>query len=196
MRSFHAIALATLLAAAPAFAQAPKPQQDQDHTAHHPDGKGAPPTAQGVPATGKPGGMGMMGGMSMMGSPEMGRMMSMMHGGGMMLGMPQKHLEGRIAFLKAELKITAPQEPLWTRFAEALRSTASTNTGMMAMMKPAQGTPAQGAPEMLGQYLQMLTQRAEAVRALKAALDPLYAGFSAEQRKAADELLTGPMMPM
>ena len=33
----------------------------------------------------------------------------------------------------------------------------------------------------------------EALRKFKAAIDPLYAAFSDEQKKTADELLMGPM---
>lgn len=40
-----------------------------------------------------------------------------------MMGMAD-HVEGRIAFLKAELKITDAQLPQWNTFADALRSNA------------------------------------------------------------------------
>ena len=40
-----------------------------------------------------------------------------------MMGMGD-HIEGRIAFLKAELKITDAQLPQWNTFADALRSDA------------------------------------------------------------------------
>ena len=39
----------------------------------------------------------------------------------------------------------------------------------------------------------MLVSRLERVRALKAAVDPLYASLSDDQKKLADELLMGPM---
>jgi hypothetical protein len=41
-----------------------------------------------------------------------------------MMGMAD-HVEGRIAYLKAELKITEAQMPQWNAFADALRSNAA-----------------------------------------------------------------------
>jgi len=38
--------------------------------------------------------------------------------------MPSEHVEGRIAFLKTELKITDAQLPQWNAFADALRNSA------------------------------------------------------------------------
>src|SRR5215472_4449437 len=58
--------------------------------------------------------------------------MRMMMGQG---GMPMmaKHIEGRLAFLKTELKITDAQLPLWNAFAQAVRDDANT---MHAMPHP------------------------------------------------------------
>lgn len=135
-----------------------------------------------------------MGG-SMMGG-DMGRMMSMMHGGmmggGMMGDMPLKHVEGRLAFLKTELKITPAQEPQWTKFAEVVRNTAKNAQATKPPMMQG-GMKALTAPERLAHYEKALTARLETVRVLKAAVDPLYASFSDEQKKLADELLMSPM---
>lgn len=148
-----------------------------------------------APAT--PGGMDMKGGATdgmkgggMMGG-DMSRMMAMMHGG-MMGDMPLKHIEGRLAFLKVELKITATQEPQWTKFADVVRSTAKNAEAakppmMQGSMKPST------APERLARYEKTLTARLETVRTLKAAVDPLYASLGEEQKKTADELMIGPM---
>jgi hypothetical protein len=106
------------LAAMISIAQAQTTGQDRD--AHHPGGTAAMP-GQGMgsgavvlPGTQQPsaqqhGMMGQQGGMGM----GMG-----------MGGMPFEHVEGRIAFLKAELKITDAQAPQWNAFAETLRSNA------------------------------------------------------------------------
>ncbi len=159
MRIVSTLAAIAVLAAVPLASHA---QTGPAGAPHHPD------KAQAVPAS--PGGMDMKGGAAggMMGG-DMSRMMAMMHGsmmGGSMMGdMPLKHVEGRLAFLKTELKITPAQEPQWTKFADGVRSTA----------RNAQAT------------------RLETVRALKAAVEPLYASFSDEQKKLADELLMGPM---
>jgi hypothetical protein len=172
MKRLLVAALALAALGGVAFAQAPKPDE------HHPDQ--APPAAA-APA---PGGMGMMGG-------DMPRMMSMMHGGGMMGGMPFRHVEGRLAFLKAELRITPAQEPYWTKFADAVRAAA--NTAKSAMPQMMQGATKASAPEVLGRYEKMLTLRLETVRPVRAAFDPLYAALSAEQKRVADELFASPM---
>jgi hypothetical protein len=44
--------------------------------------------------------------------------------------MMTEHIEGRLAFLKTELKITDAQLPLWNAFAQAMRDNA---TAMRAM---------------------------------------------------------------
>src|SRR5262245_49074114 len=70
---------------------------------------------------------------SMMGHGMMGDGQSMMGGHGMMGGMGTgggpasmcgrmtSHIEGRLAFLKAELNITPEQEALWNAYASAAR---------------------------------------------------------------------------
>jgi len=122
-----------------------------------------------------------------------GSAMPMMHGPmmgmGHMMGMAQ-HVEGRIAFLRAELKITDAQLPRWNAFAEALRANARRMTEMQGMM--GQGASL-SAPERLDRMEKMMTNVLEAMRSTKAALTPLYAVLSDEQKKTADTLLQGPM---
>ncbi|MBI2717663.1 MAG: Spy/CpxP family protein refolding chaperone [Rhizobiales bacterium] len=154
---------------------------------HHPaQGAG---TTETTPGTEAQEGMSMPAMMKMMAG-----MMKMMGGGpagmgGMdisSMGMTER-VEGRIAFLRAELQITAAQSKAWDVFAEALRSNAKrlkeANMPMMGDSSP---------PQLLAQLdsqEQMLGARLEGVRAMKAALAPLYKALSAEQRKTADELL-------
>ena len=123
-----------------------------------------------------------------------GSSMPMMRGGsqggmGRMMGMAQ-HVEGRIAFLRTELKITDDQSPQWNAFAEALRGNARRMTEMHGMM--GQGA-SPSAPERLDRMEKMMAGMLEAVRSTKAALTPLYAVLSDEQKKTADTLLQGPM---
>jgi LTXXQ motif family protein len=66
-----------------------------------------------------------------------------------------------------------------------------------AAAAPSPGMPggamagAGGMPMMLRE--KMMTAHLEALHRLKAAVDPLYAALSDEQKKTADELLMGPM---
>src|SRR6516225_6346909 len=101
-------------------------QSAQDHEAHHPDGGAATQQQPAQPAAPQAGrtGPGMTGG-NMMGQGQAGPagMMPMMN---MMMGMQSgaEHVEGRLAFIKAELKITDAQAPQWNVFAEAVRRNA------------------------------------------------------------------------
>src|SRR5215472_8023830 len=166
------------LLGAPAFAQ------QQEHKQHHP---GETPPAAGMQGPGMQGGaMAGAGGMPIMG---MMRMMMGQDGMGMMAG----HVEGRLAFLKTELKITDAQLPLWNAVADAIRANAKSMSEMMSggMMGSSQTTATM--PEKLALHEKMMTTHLEALRRLKTAVDPLYAALSSEQKKTADELAMGPM---
>jgi len=86
----------------------------------------------------------------MMSGDMMGNMMRMMAGGpgGMRprsMGpmaemMAPEHVEGRIAFLKTELKITSEQEASWNAFADILRANAGGMKDGMMQMPDAMGT--------------------------------------------------------
>ncbi|MDP1749253.1 MAG: Spy/CpxP family protein refolding chaperone, partial [Reyranella sp.] len=170
-----------------------RPGDDRSPHDHSDKTQAAPAVPGGMEMKGA--GAGGMKGGSMMGG-DMSRMMAMMHGG-MMGDRPLKHVEGRLAFLKTELKITPAQEPQWTKFAEVIRSMAKTAEGKNAgAAKPAMmqgGMKSSTAPERLAHYEKTLTARLETVRALSAAVDPLYASLSDDQKKVADELLMSPM---
>jgi LTXXQ motif family protein len=117
-----------------------------------------------------------------------------------MMGMMADHVEGRIAFLKTELKITDSQTPQWNAFADALRANAQRMSAMRNTMM--QGGMMQGgmmsgasvtAPDRLDRMEKMMTAMSEAVKVTKAALAPLYAVLTDEQKKIADQLIHGPM---
>jgi len=133
---------------------------------------------QGMPMGSTPGTSGSM--------PMMG-MMQMMMGQHGMAG----HIEGRIAFLKTELKITEAQQPLWDAVADAMRANTKDMTGMancMSMMQ-SPGT----LPEKLAAREKDMSAQLEALRKLKMAVEPLYAALSEDQKKTADQLMVGPM---
>lgn len=145
-------------------------------------------------------GPGMMGpGSSGQMAPQMpGGMMGMMGQGGMMGMMAMAdHLEGRIAFLKTELRITNAQMPQWNAFADALRANArrmsEMRTTMMQGGMGGQSGPLMNAPDRLDRMEKMMTAMSGAVKATKSALAPLYAVLTDEQKKMADQLIHGPM---
>lgn len=167
-----------------AFAQTPP---KDEHSGHHPaDAAPAAPAAPAGPSGQMQPGHMPSGQMGMGGN--MGGMMSMMHGGSMMGGAPGRFVEGRLAFLKTELKVTPAQEPQWSKFADAYRSVVQSSKGQDSHMQTMTGGQA-SAPERLARYEKHLTARRDAVRTIKAAVDPLYAVLSADQKKLADELL-------
>ena len=169
--------LVLMLALIAGSALAQQPQHDE----HHPP---APPAAAGP---GMPGGMAGAGDMPMMG------MMRMMMGrdGMSMMGAMARHVEGRLAFLKTELKITDAQLSLWNAVADAMRANAKTMGDMAGGMMG--GSQTATLPDKLAMREKMMTAHLEALRKFRAAVDPLYAAFSDEQKKTADELLIGPM---
>lgn len=175
-------------------------QSAAEHEGHHPDQKqeqAMPKADQRAPAgTTSMNGGGMMGGkMPMM---DMAKMMEMMRQSGDGMGMDTiDHIEGRVAFLRTELKITEAQQPAWNAFADALRTNAKNLGEMRGSMMSQQGAGA-GLVEKLAFQEKWLAARLEGTRAMKSALTTLVSTFSDEQKKAADELLAPHMgmMPM
>ena len=174
--------------------------QDPAHDQHHPPAAASPGSApaQQTPPAGQ---QGMMGGMNMMSMMRDMSMMSMMGSMRMMgsgsAGMATiDRIEGRIAFLRAELRITDAQAQAWNAFADALRSNAKKLGEVRASLQPAGGQ--QQAPALAGRLdaqERWLSARLEGTRAIKAAFTPLYGALSNDQKKTADELL-GPHMGM
>ena len=169
--------LVLMLALIAGSALAQQPQHDE----HHPP---APPAAAGPRMPG-----GMAGGGDM---PMMGMMRMMMGRDGMsMLGAMARQVEGRLAFLITELKITDAQLPLWNSVADAMRANAKTMGDMAGGMM--RGSETATLPDKLAMRDKMMTAHLEALHKFKAAVDPLYGALSDEQKKTADELLIGPM---
>ena len=132
----------------------------------------------------------MMKGCDMMGGgmEHMQHMMSMMHE-------KMSHAGDRIASLKTELKITESQMPAWTKFSDALLASAKSMEESMDMMhkRYAIRRDCSTLPEKLDHHAKMAAAHLTNLQAIKAALDPLYASFSDEQKKIADGLKIGPM---
>jgi hypothetical protein len=136
----------------------------------------------------------MMGGMPMMNMMAMMRMMEMMGPGMVAID----RIEGRIAFLRAELNITEAQASAWNAFADAMRTNAKKLAEARASMMARPDAGQQQAPTMaerLDQQERWLLARLEGTRALKSAVTNLYGTLSEDQKKTANELLA-PQMGM
>jgi len=144
----------------------------------------SPPTATGTPSAttqATP-----MSGMPMGGMPGASEGMPMMG----MMQMMAGHVEGRIAFLKTELKITDAQMPVWNAVADAIRAAPKDVSGMPCIpMMQSSGT----LPERLAAREKAMTAHLEALRKLRSAVEPLYVALSDDQKKTADQLMIGPM---
>jgi hypothetical protein len=139
--------------------------------------------------------------MGRMGRGMMGRGM-MGYGGGYGYGMMpmmglggRSHAEGRLAFLKAELKITDAQAPQWNAFAEAVRTNASSMREMRRAMMAERASAT--LPERLALADKTADAHLAAMKKTREALTKLYAVLNDTQKKTADTIVVGPMgMPM
>ena len=193
---------AVLLASIPALAWAQSAEENEKHHSQQ-EAVGAPgePKQPAVrPGMGGPQGMKDGGMMGMMGGnmpmTNVMQMMGMMGPSGAgtgcagMSGMATiDRVEGRIAFLKTELKITDAQSAAWNAFADALRANAKSLGEVRASMVPQAGVPQQGLVDRLALQEKWLAARLEGTRAIKSALANLVGTLSDEQKEAANELL-------
>lgn len=133
-------------------------------------------------------GPGMRGQGGQMGPGMMGRDCPMM-GMAMGEGDGSMHATGRIAFLKAELGITEKQKPAFEDYADALKKNLE---GMKAMRASMMSNMKSGtAAERLDGRIKAMEGRLATLKEVKPALDRLYGTLSDEQKKKADEVLTG-----
>jgi hypothetical protein len=126
------------------------------------------------------------------------------HKGGFGPGFSMRHIDGSLAFLKAELKITDAQEPQWQKVDAAIRSAAD----RMQSLRPdrgERGPKAEGAErgpraerqerpqlnpvERLERMEKMASAASESAREVRTALAPLYDSMSEDQKETADKLL-------
>jgi LTXXQ motif family protein len=141
-----------------------------------------------------PGMMGYGGGPGMMGYGGPGPWMSGSREGGdafcsAMLG----QIDGRLAYIKAELKITADQETLWNAYAAATRDRSNAMLARCTAMVSRRSGSTISLPDRLNQDEQFMTAQLEALRLMTKAVKPLYAALSDSQKKTADQLFWGPM---
>ncbi len=118
----------------------------------------------------------------------------MMRGGDMMMSMSpmvgclgsDETVDARLASLHATLGITSTQEALWTAYADAYRRNASSmGMGAMGSMGSMSSMP---LPERLQHHETMMSTHLTSLHDLRAALVPLYASLSVEQKRIADAM--------
>ena len=132
-----------------------------------------------------------MGGQDMSGCPMMGfgrrgTKQGMGHGA-MMHSVPM--MEGRLAYIKADLEIADAQMAAWDAYANAVRARHATMEGMRAEMTKAKESGS--ALQRLDARIKALESKLDSMKALKPVTEGLYAVLSDEQKKKADQLLGG-----
>jgi hypothetical protein len=208
--NLSSLALVALIIAAPGFAVEP-----DVHAGHHPapstSTPAVPPKAEAPPPApfvgelggmmGQSEGMGMMKGMGddsampMEGHQHMMDHMAAMHGmppammaGGSGAPPMWEHVDACIAFLKTELKITAPQTKTWEAFANRLRENAAKMRSLRSSMQTGKVAEAP-LVQRLDHQEKWFAMGYDNIHALKPIVHQLYGSLSQEQRKIADMVI-------
>ena len=123
-------------------------------------------------------------------------------GSGSMMGFGQDsmldRIDGRLAFIKTELKITDAQQAQWDELATTVRTTAEAHNAMMRDRMEEMRTGKffeKPLPDRLAIQEAHLESRLQQVKDVRASLDKLYAVLDDSQKKTADEIVL-PMMGM
>jgi hypothetical protein len=101
---------------------------------------------------------------------------------------PGRFIEGRIAFLRTELKLTPQQQPLFDRLADEMRSTAKTMQEHHALRHQASAPASASVLEKLEQRSAMMKDAVAAQERYLAVFRPLYQSLTDEQKKTAEQL--------
>lgn len=118
------------------------------------------------------------------------------HRHGMKIG---EHVDGKMAFLKAELAITPEQEDAWMAVENTLRAgieqhaeRAGEHRDRRARRKGEQADKADmpSVPDRLAHHVEAMEARLAQVKAMQGAVTDLYAVLSPEQQATADQLLS------
>ena len=154
------------------------------------DKMAAPPAAAAMPGMPPPvappaAGMAGPGGVMTMPPPMMSSMMAKMQSP----AVPLDRVEGRIAFIKAELNITDAQAPAFDQFAQALRTARGHLTEADQALSASQNGQF-GSPGRLEAYERHLSMRLDSLRGARETYQQLYATLSPAQKQTADELVT------
>jgi hypothetical protein len=98
-----------------------------------------------------------------------------------------ERIEGQLAYVKAELKITGVQNSAWNELADAVRTVAKHHNERMQSIF---GGSERGKtlPERVEAQELFMTVRLDEIKSIKSAVNKLYAALSDEQKKDADDV--------
>ncbi len=106
-----------------------------------------------------------------------------------------RHMDGRIAFLKAELKITPAQQAAFDNYVKVMKQNADEMSAAMQKRRAARTASGDQKPKP-PTAIEQMERRTEAAKLAVAqsqrsldAFKPLYAQLSDEQKQVADELI-------
>jgi hypothetical protein len=103
-------------------------------------------------------------------------------------------VDGRLAFLRTELKITEAQSASWNKLADVIRDSVKNRTERMRAVWSGDAA-AKTLIERLDAHEQFMAARLEELKKVKVAWSELYQGLSESQKKEADEVVL-PVMGM
>ena len=107
-------------------------------------------------------------------------------------GDPVAAADQRLARLKADLKITAAQEPAWNAYAEQIKQHAGEMQAQHGTMHDSNsGNTRPSAPERVERQAQFAKQQQEYLERLAVRTKDLYATLTPEQKTLADQRLGG-----
>lgn len=101
---------------------------------------------------------------------------------------PGRFIEGRLAFLRTELKLTPQQQPLFDKVADEMRASAKSMAEKHEARRQQASADKPTALDRLEQRQALMKEVVAAQERYLAAFRPFYQSLNAEQQKTADEL--------
>lgn len=101
-----------------------------------------------------------------------------------------RFLDGRIAFIKAVLQITPAQESAFNGLADAMRANAKDRAAAFEQWRANRDKP-KTAIDRVEMQIKVLQMREAGRERILAAIKPLYASLTPDQKKVADHLVGG-----
>ena len=101
-------------------------------------------------------------------------------------------VDGRLAFLKAEIAITGEQQAKWQAVEDVLRAGIEQRAAHHGERRGKHDEAGKGStPERLAAHIAVMESHIERMKSMESALRDLYAVLDESQRATADELLPG-----